>query len=67
MSMAFLDFHNDEEEYAWDDVKGAPHRPTVVKSARNEAMDHIRIMRVYDRVKRGAVLAAGHNNIKVRW
>ena len=66
LSTAIREFHEDEE-CAWDDVKGVPLDPKAVKAARKEEMGYIRRMRVYDRIKRSKVLEAGHKIIKVRW
>ena len=60
-------FHEDEEEMAWDDVKGMPLDAKAVKAARKEEVTYVRKMRIYERVKRSDVIAAGHQLIKVWW
>ena len=68
LSVAIREFRNDQdEEYAWDDLKDVSLDPQAVKAARKEEMGYIRRMRVYDRVKRSKILEAGFKIIKVRW
>ena len=43
--------NNDKEvETAWDDVSGAELKPELVKKARQEEMQYVRKMRLYDKV-----------------
>ena len=66
--MQVQEFHQDPEDaHAWDDVKDTPLNPKAVKEARKDEMGYVRRMRVYDRVKRSEVIAAGHKVMKVRW
>ena len=69
MSAEVQDFHDqcNGDESAWDDVNNVPLNPKAVKQARKEEITYVRKMRIYDRIKRSSIIAAGHSIIKVRW
>ena len=53
--------------YAWDDVTGAALDAQEVRRAREDEMEFIRNMRVYDKVPRSWAWRAGKRVIGVRW
>ena len=55
-------------EIAWDDVSGAEFDPTMVKVARQEEIDYVRKMHLYDKVPIAECKRAiGKMPITVRW
>ena len=59
---------DDPMEMAWDDVSGAELNPTMVKAARQEEIDYVRNMHMYDNVPiTECKRATGKMPITVRW
>ena len=60
--------NEDELETAWDDVSGAELDPKMVKAARQEEIEYVRKMHLYDKVPISECKrATGRMPITVRW
>jgi len=59
---------DDERDVAWDDVTGAPLKPSLVKEARSKEMEYFNKMGVYKKVcKSRCFEETGKGPIGVRW
>ena len=52
---------------AWDDVTGKELKPEKVKAARQEEVQYIRNMKLYNKVPRAQARQLGAKVITVRW